>query len=97
MALLPSEKDLSIYVSGHLLLQKLLFFVVIINQQVHLGEKDKIVLPLQDQLLSEAMRTTGKQDNLQLFIYPNRGHEDIANGNTEMEQRISTFLEPLYH
>jgi hypothetical protein len=63
--------------------------------QMHFGEKDDITPAAQGQLLFDAMNNRGLQDKIALFIYPNRGHSDIAQDNHEMEQCIRNFFDEL--
>lgn len=64
--------------------------------QVHMGEKDEIVPYWNGQLLFDAMKAAGKQDNIELYIYKDCGHADIATGNVEMGQRIKAFFGAFY-
>lgn len=64
--------------------------------QMHCAENDKITPATQGELLFNTMKKLGLQDRVELFIYKNRDHNNIATGNTEMEERINTFFHQLY-
>lgn len=66
------------------------------NTQLHFAEKDVITAPAQGELIINALKEQGLQDRAAFFVYPGRSHDDIANGNTEMEQRINSFFGELY-
>lgn len=63
--------------------------------QMHFGQKDEITPASQGQMLLNAMKDAGLESNIQLFIYPDRAHSNIADNNPEMEQRIRLFFDEL--
>jgi hypothetical protein len=63
--------------------------------QLHLGENDRIVPLTQGYELKDQMSTLGNSQLLELFIYSNRDHSNIATGNTELADRIENFLSGL--
>ncbi|HZY80092.1 MAG TPA: prolyl oligopeptidase family serine peptidase [Cyclobacteriaceae bacterium] len=63
--------------------------------QMHLGEEDVIVPVSQGDELKEKVKQVGSRGTFDLFIYDGRGHDDIANGNTELNTRIETLLNDL--
>lgn len=60
--------------------------------QLHAAQNDRITPASQAQLLFNEMKKLGVGDRAALFIYPNRDHNNIATGNTELESRINTFF-----
>lgn len=60
--------------------------------QTHFGDQDNITPSVQGELLLNAMKDAGKGADMELFIYQGRGHEDIGNNNSEMQQRIEDFF-----
>lgn len=60
--------------------------------QVHFGDQDNITPPVQGELLLNAMKDAGKEADIELFIYKGRGHHDIGNNNSEMQQKIEDFF-----
>lgn len=65
------------------------------KSQMHFGQDDKITPPLQGQMLFDAMKNLGLENHIELFIYPNRGHSDVADNNPEIEQHIQKFFDGL--
>jgi dipeptidyl aminopeptidase/acylaminoacyl peptidase len=63
--------------------------------QVHLAAEDDIVPVSQGNELENEIKTLGKQDQFELFIYEGRGHADIATDNQELSDRIQEFLSQL--
>lgn len=64
--------------------------------QLHSAEKDKITPAAQGDLLFNAMKELGLQNRVQVFVYPGRDHNNIADGNTELNTRINNFFAELY-
>lgn len=63
--------------------------------QLHLGAKDRIVPVSQgDQMLSK-MNEIGLPQLIEMFVYADRGHADIASDNQELSERIEAFLAQL--
>lgn len=62
--------------------------------QLHMGLKDQIVPVNQGYALQQKINESGRSSTFQLFTY-NRAHNDIATNNTELSERIETFLEAL--
>ncbi|AXY77220.1 hypothetical protein D3H65_25970 [Paraflavitalea soli] len=63
--------------------------------QLHCAQNDRITPAAQGELLFNTMKTLGLQHQVELFIYPNRDHDNIATGNTEMAITINTFFSTL--
>ncbi len=63
--------------------------------QLHLGQEDRIVPVAQGEELKKIMESLGMGDSLDLFIYENRSHENIASENKELNDRINSFLKQL--
>jgi dipeptidyl aminopeptidase/acylaminoacyl peptidase len=62
--------------------------------QLHLGDHDRIVPVSEGEKLKDAMTDMAMQNSLQLFIY-DRGHDDIATDNAELNARIELLLSEL--
>lgn len=60
--------------------------------QVHMAAQDEIVPVAQATELEQEMNRIGAGDRLQVFVYANRDHANIANDNQEMNARIEAFL-----
>lgn len=73
-----------------------LFFAADLPQtQLHLGKNDRIVPVAEGEKLKQKMEELGNPDLLELFIYEDRGHSDIATGNTALNSRIDSLLSRL--
>jgi dienelactone hydrolase len=60
--------------------------------QLHLAQNDKIVPTWHGDKLIAAVEAAGVLNNLELFIYPGRNHDNIADNNVEMNERINAFF-----
>ena len=63
--------------------------------QVHLAAKDRIVPLSQGDELQQVIDTLQSPPPFDMFVYDQRTHEDIANDNTEMDNRIEQLLSKL--
>jgi len=63
--------------------------------QLHLAANDVIVPVSQGEELKDVINNLGQSAAFEMFIYEGRDHSNIADGNTEMNDRITLFLKQL--
>lgn len=63
--------------------------------QLHLAQDDRVVPVSQGEDLKEAMNEAGLTKSLELFVYEGKTHNNIADNNEQLTDRINKFLEQL--